>query len=348
MNDAELKNALKEHIMFFGKNLCESLEAMTSICATTDVASYNNSYLHPQNSFVVLIPFSGTIQGNYVLSLSERIATDLLMQENISLTYDETNKYRDASEEFFKEVLNTAAGASLFELEKSFGTLTMASPIIIHGEVIFPQMLTGNLTILAGQNTITCSVGLNLMDQKIARKLKEKTHEAMTDALTGLHNRAAFEKLMLMAIEDSQLKGSSLGLIMVDIDHFKRFNDTFGHLYGDSVIKLVASVLRNTCRESDVTARYGGDEFLMILPGCKAEGAKKVAQKAVENMKKAHEDLPTPAGGAKPPEITISIGVASLEGCDNVQKSIDRVDALLYRAKQLGRNRIVSSLDTGS
>jgi diguanylate cyclase len=163
--------------------------------------------------------------------------------------------------------------------------------------------------------------------------------ESRLDPLTGVANRKAFDTELQSAIKDARQEGSSVALMMCDIDHFKRFNDTWGHQTGDQVLRLVASCLSENVKGRDTAARYGGEEFVVILRQTALDGAAKLAEQIrmnVENKKLVKRSTGDILG-----TITISIGVAQLREGDSPELLVQRADRALYRAKNTGRNRVV-------
>jgi two-component system cell cycle response regulator len=125
---------------------------------------------------------------------------------------------------------------------------------------------------------------------------------------------------------------------MFDIDHFKRVNDTYGHLVGDRVIKQIAQIVRSVAREGDVSMRYGGEEFLMVLPGASVDDAAKVAERLRRAVEASHI-----VAGAKSIGVTVSVGVVSFPGCPASDETdcVRMADEALYAAKAGGRNRVI-------
>ncbi len=157
--------------------------------------------------------------------------------------------------------------------------------------------------------------------------------QARTDALTGLLNRRGFDSKMEFALALAHRSGRPLGLISVDVDHFKRVNDSFGHDAGDEVLRRLAQTLHQRLRASDVVARLGGEEFVVMLPDTDLEGARAIAQAIVEAMAAQHDPL---VG-----RITVSAGVSSLrQAPDSAHDMLRRSDEALYEAKGQGRNRV--------
>jgi diguanylate cyclase len=167
-------------------------------------------------------------------------------------------------------------------------------------------------------------------------KLAEAQHEATRDALTGLANRRMFDAALARAIRHAQVEGGKLALMMLDIDHFKQFNDTHGHLLGDGALRLVASVLTSHIKGRDTAARYGGEEFAIILPGADLAGAVSLG----DQIRLALERRPVlnRASGQRLGAITCSIGVAQYRSEEPAGELVARADRSLYRAKADGRN----------
>lgn len=162
--------------------------------------------------------------------------------------------------------------------------------------------------------------------------------EAMTDGLTGISNRKAFDQALAEAAEESEREKLPLALLMVDIDHFKRFNDTHGHLVGDHVLKLVAKVLTECIKGRDTAARYGGEEFSIILPRTELANALKVAEQVRASV--GSRQIVNRARNVAYGSVTLSIGVAEYRPGEPLGTLIRRADQALYAAKRGGRNRV--------
>ena len=166
--------------------------------------------------------------------------------------------------------------------------------------------------------------------------------QAVTDELTGLSNARFFRELIAKESARAERFGHELSLIMVDIDNFKQVNDTYGHLQGDKVLRMVGRVLRFESRGVDEPARYGGEEFTVALPETGLEGALDLAERVRARIES--EQVPR-AGGGGAVSITVSIGVASMPGvADGGEKLIAAADAALYEAKRGGKNRVATAV----
>lgn len=174
----------------------------------------------------------------------------------------------------------------------------------------------------------------------LRRNLQEARQEAVTDALTGIANRKFFDS-RLQSERERRLQGRSpLCLLLVDIDHFKRFNDTFGHQIGDEVLKVVAMTLKSCVKGRDLPARYGGEEFAVILPDTTLEDGLRVAEQIRGTL--ASKRLQNKRSGQDYGRLTLSIGAAALRPSEPASALIARADAALYQAKRDGRNLVVS------
>ncbi len=175
---------------------------------------------------------------------------------------------------------------------------------------------------------------------ELRNNLEQMREEALTDALSGLPNRRRFEELLDQLVADAHASGAPLCAFVADIDHFKRFNDTWGHQTGDQVIRFVASCLKPLNTGKRLAARYGGEEFVVILPEVSLDDATQVA----ENVRQAVQSkkLQKRSTGEDLGAISISIGVAQLVRGETAEQLIARADKLLYEAKHSGRNRVVA------
>ena len=177
---------------------------------------------------------------------------------------------------------------------------------------------------------------------KLRDHLDEVRRDAATDSLTNLGNRKAFDSTLDRVVDQSSVSGAPVTLAVVDIDHFKRFNDTWGHQTGDQVLRYVAGVLGHVCAVPPrFAARYGGEEFAMIFPGETAASVQAAMLAVIEEIgtrvlrrRSTNEELGS---------ITVSIGLAERNGGESSHDLVERADAALYASKRRGRNRLTNA-----
>ncbi len=177
----------------------------------------------------------------------------------------------------------------------------------------------------------------------LKRDLEEVQRQSMTDSLTNLYNRKFFDQNIEKSIVEARENNQPLCLVMADIDHFKNFNDTFGHQTGDQVLRLVAMTLRSNTKGSDLACRYGGEEFALILPNTQINDAVALSNKIRKAIQA--KELLKRSTNEKLGRITSSFGVALLSPTDTHTTFIERADQALYAAKRNGRNRVIAEDD---
>ncbi len=176
--------------------------------------------------------------------------------------------------------------------------------------------------------------------KQLHQELEKSQQEAQTDSLTLLINRRGLEKKLELERIRARQNDSPFSIIMVDIDHFKRVNDTFGHLVGDSLLKSIAYMLKEHLRRNDIAARYGGEEFLILLPETGIDGAKAVAQKIRKTL--STKEWKLKESGKSMGKITVSMGIAIYKFNEPEESLIKRADDALYLAKNKGRDQIIT------
>lgn len=179
---------------------------------------------------------------------------------------------------------------------------------------------------------------LNTASNEISRlkeQLAEVQRDALFDGLSGLYNRRAFDSDLKALVNAQQ----HLSIVLLDIDHFKTFNDNYGHLFGDHVIRAIAKRLQLSCREGISAYRFGGEEFVLIVPN----KTLRIARQFAESLRRTIEKLRVKdkRSGQQVENITASFGVAEFKADETFESLIERADKLLYEAKQLGRNRVM-------
>ena len=175
---------------------------------------------------------------------------------------------------------------------------------------------------------------------ELKEELNQTKKDASIDFLTKVSNRRSFIRALKDFVRDYYERRYPFALLMIDIDHFKKINDTYGHLCGDKVLRTVAETLKLNLRARDVIGRYGGEEFGIILPGNNLAQAVNVA----ERLRKAIEKVTIDCNGV-PIKVTVSIGVATMKDGLNEEELINLADKALYLAKKSGRNRVKTMLD---
>ncbi len=183
------------------------------------------------------------------------------------------------------------------------------------------------------------SIKLALSNLHLREALRE---QAIRDPLTGLFNRRYLDQTLLRELHRCQRNGEPLAVAMLDIDHFKHFNDTYGHDAGDTVLRSVGDLLQSSLRASDIACRYGGEELTVILPGSTLDDARI----RLDSLRRAIMEMRVPYQGEDLPVITVSIGVASAGEQDvEAVTLLARADAALYQAKEGGRNRVIAATE---
>ncbi len=240
------------------------------------------------------------------------------------------------------QLLETSAkGTNQFgeNLDSFTGKLTGASSIDALRDAV--HIITEETRVIATQNQklqnelAATSSQLSEMQENFERVHKE----TQIDPLTEVGNRKYFDKEIARASSEAQAQNNVLSLLMVDIDYFKKFNDTYGHLVGDQVLRLVARTLVENLKGRDIIARYGGEEFVILLPQTRLQDAERVANQLRASL--ATKQVRKRGSQEILGVITISLGAAEYVLGEETDSLIARADAAMYQAKQTGRNKVV-------
>jgi diguanylate cyclase len=208
-------------------------------------------------------------------------------------------------------------------------------------KTIVDQMILETKDLVDSGKRLQTRMKMSTDDLKLLQQELEKSQqEAQTDSLTSLFNKRGFEKRFEMERIRAKQNEIPFSIIMVDIDYFKRVNDTYGHLVGDSLLKSIASLLKSHLRKNDIASRYGGEEFLILLPETEIDGAMAVAQKIKDTLAKKEWKLKET--GESMGKVTVSMGIALYKLNEPEEALIKRADDALYLAKNNGRDRIIT------
>lgn len=296
-------------------------------------------------------PLVASMQGLLDSSSLTKPAVDKLYNTYLSsaMSTDEidnlSTKLQHEVDALMSQVDETQAGTTAFteNLDSSERKLKDT-----HDPEVIKVVLSEMITETQKMSDLTNSLGTQLESsksevQELRWRLAESRKEAETDALTTLANRKGFDSALRTSIDTSMKDTENICLCLVDIDHFKKFNDTHGHQLGDLVLRMVALTMKKSARRQDFVARYGGEEFVIIFPNTDLETATSVADHvrvSIEQRKLIKKDDNTSLG-----RVTVSIGVSKFDPAQSFEKFIQRADKALYAAKDAGRNRVLTELD---
>lgn len=278
------------------------------------------------------------------LDLQRRYFSDAKLTDVTLQTGDKLNTEVDQILRIIEETVgnSTALGASVREASESLSSHSTPGDVLKAVEAI----------VTASRKMEERSAELEDHLQATKRELNElqdnlaKAHnEARTDGLTGLSNRKAFDEAIEREMAAARTSGEPLCLVVGDIDHFKKFNDTFGHRTGDQVLRLVASCLKNGAAEGHIAARYGGEEFAVVMPATDLAKAEVIANQIRETVKA--RELVKRSTGESLGRVTMSMGIGLFRPDDTAASLIERADQCLYQAKHAGRNRVIAE-NTGA
>jgi diguanylate cyclase len=273
--------------------------------------------------------------------------------------YDEFLKARDTNERISNvsermsqriAAMNDAIDTAMATANAYSGTLETASDGLDHDiepgslRALARQLLGETHRMQEANRQLEAKLEASRIDiAGLQRDLDEVKRDSMLDPLTKIPNRKTFDEGLVRAIAESREEGGQLSLLLLDIDHFKRFNDTWGHQTGDQVLRLVAMTLKSNIKGRDLAARYGGEEFAAILPHTDLDGARIVA----DNIRRAiqSKELLKRSTNEKLGRITASLGVAAFHAGESPSMLIERADQCLYAAKNAGRNRVYSEVE---
>lgn len=276
---------------------------------------------------------------SYLQLLNERLAS---MQESLGATHDGHARSQEAAQALDEELRQQVGGLQSSMLEANdlpslklcvqtrLDALLATVDVYEHQRSEHEKQVTERLSTLVERvaSLEQAATGMRL-------HLAEQRKKALHDSLTDLPNRAAWDERLEMEVARQQRYGGQLLLAVLDVDHFKRINDSFGHLAGDRVLKIIANELRKRLRKTDFIARFGGEEFALLLPETPLEAG----QKLIEGLREGIQNCPFHFKGERI-DVTLSGGLTAFVEAERAEHVFERADRALYRAKGAGRNRI--------
>lgn len=276
----------------------------------------NNSYLH--HKYIV------SNRNQKVLD-EATVNTQKILLETLKMVHEfsgHTQSYNQDTDKYLDQIASTYFGEN-DEIKSAF-----------------KELVDATVSLRKSGETISSKLEESTREINHLRKdLQQVTVEAQRDFLTGIYNRKSFERLIDEQILLAKEGNKELCLLMIDVDHFKMFNDKFGHLLGDEVLKIVGRTITDTIKGRDVVARFGGEEFVVFLPDTPIEGGVKVAEMIRSTI--AGKALKRRDTGETFGSITVSLGVSRLRhDSDTLLTLIKRADDALYSSKHQGRNRV--------
>ncbi|PCH81675.1 MAG: GGDEF domain-containing protein [Hyphomicrobiales bacterium] len=263
--------------------------------------------------------------GNRIDEVGTRISDELHSIVNVVESFiGSTSHYGESLEDASRTLTNTQ------DHEKIRG---IVSNLIDETKVVEEQNRTLSTELQDSRRQVT----------ELQESLEAIRYESLTDELTTLANRKHFDQSIERAVEEASSSGEPLTLLITDIDHFKKFNDTYGHQTGDQVLRLVALSVKQNVKGQDIACRYGGEEFAVILPRTNLRQSLTVAESIRKTVQA--KELVKRSTGENLGRVTISIGAATYRIGDTPQTLIERSDSCLYAAKHAGRNLVKCETD---
>ncbi len=327
----DLTEPLKEIIYLFVKNIegfLEFDEAIRNKISLLEEQVKSLNTLKEIKSFKKLVKeifFKLEFIKNSIEKEKEELKDIIfLMADSLKNFVGDSSAYGKELDEFIEKLKKTD---DIDEIKKLKYEIIQATMTIKDRTDKFKKAISSaNKKILEAQEKI----------KKLETELEATKEKALYDGLTKAYNRFVFEDRIVKEVEKAKREDKNLHLIMLDIDHFKRINDTYGHQTGDMVLKILSSQIKKVIRDIDFFARYGGEEFALLLPELSDELAKNVGERIRKKIEKTKFIY-----NKKEVKVTISIGLTKLRKDDSVKTFIERADKALYEAKNSGRNRVV-------
>ena len=297
--------------------------------------------------FYYVMGGSLTLKKTVDILIANKRKFDSAINRDLYLTY--VNPHSSTSGDFPEQLHGVIASAQEFlataisdnrEQLENLGEVKSECQTAVDPRPIIEKLVKELSTVTTRSSALEANFLQTTKDlDEIKDSLKQAEEHSNTDALTGLANRRSLDAFLRTAQITAMEAGTPLSILLIDIDHFKQFNDGFGHQVGDQVIRLVAKVVQENVRECDLAARYGGEELMAILPGAALDTCFEVAERIRRRICEAK--LTRRTTGEEISSVTVSIGVAEFRMAEAADGMIDRCDRALYQAKRAGRNRTI-------
>lgn len=335
-----------ERTIFFGESALDHLKvnAVPAFPRNYELwYTYSAGFNHVLNRAVnAILRERGKISNEEVQSLYDQHLSPhrlgVRIEEVGGRVADEINELEQLVESAVRAT--SSYGVSLEEAHADLGATQDADQL----QTIVSRLIASTRTVEAQNRRLEAQLTESKKElDSLQSSLEAIRYESLTDQLTTLANRKHFDQSLERALYEARDTGQPLSLLLGDIDHFKRFNDTFGHQTGDQVLRLVALSLKQNVKGQDIACRYGGEEFAVILPRTSLNSARVVGEHIRQAV--AAKELIKRSTGENLGRVTISIGISSYHPDDSDLSLIDRADSCLYSAKNSGRNRVVIETD---
>ena len=321
---------------------------------------------------IPITPSNYAVWYEYLSNSNEalRLEMDALLSRDAPITetemralYDRFLEERNEKVQFAKSALSKVVSALMSHINQADGHYSsFSSELTEVAEGLSNDVTADNLNSLIDRAMRATNTALErgaelkqkfsslaVEMQQVRGELARSQEEARSDTLTGLHNRLAFQEELDNLAQAAREDSHAPCLLLVDIDFFKRVNDTYGHLAGDHVLHAVARQIKSAVRGRDLVARYGGEEFAVLLRDTPRSGCQAVAENVRQQVSYSKIELPEELGFDQKLAVTVSVGGAWYRDQESPQTLVDRADRALYQSKENGRNKVTwESRQTGS